>query len=104
MEPLLLYTSWPESESAKACARALLEERLIACANLFPPGVSLYRYEGALHEEPEHVMILKLTRRTVQKVIDKLRAAHPYTCPCVLVLPVEGGSSPFLQWIVRETS
>ena len=99
----MLYTTWPDDESAKAAAKTLVEARLVACANRFPIG-STYRWEGKVEEGLEVVLLLKTTRQAVQKTVDKVLAIHPYTNPCVLVLPVEGGNNAFLQWVARETS
>lgn len=103
METLVLYTTWPEGESAKTAARVLVEERLIACANCLPAS-SIYRWEGQVVAENEVVMLIKTTRQAVQKTIDKLCTIHPYTNPCVLVLPVDGGANAYMEWVARETS
>ncbi len=103
METLVLYTTWPSDESAKTAARTLVEARLVACANCLPAS-AVYRWEGRVVEENEVVMLLKTSRNAVQKTIDKLRAIHPYTNPCVLVLPIEGGSNAYMEWIARETA
>ncbi len=103
MEALILYTTWPSDESAKTAAQMLVDARLAACINLWPT-TSIYRFEGHTHTEGEVVMWIKTSRKTVQKTIDKIQAIHPYTNPCVLVLPVDGGASAFLAWIATETT
>jgi periplasmic divalent cation tolerance protein len=104
MEIQLVYTTWPTTESAKAAATQLLEKRLIACANILPPSLSLYRWEGTLKEEHEVIMVLKLPRATLDAAMETLLAIHPYDCPCVVVLPVEGGNAAFLRWVTEQTT
>ena len=41
----------PDAEVGRRLARSLLQERLIACANLVPGVTSLYRWEGEVQEE-----------------------------------------------------
>ena len=44
-ELLILYTTWPDAETAEACGRAAVEEKLAACANVLAPMRSIYRWE-----------------------------------------------------------
>ena len=60
-EMLLVYTTFANEEDAARVVRALIEERLIACANLIPAARSLYRWQGAIKDERE-VMALMKTR------------------------------------------
>ncbi len=101
MEALLLYTTWPSDESAKAAARVLVEEHLVACANYWPMS-SVYRWEGRIAEENEVVMILKTTRNVLPQTMERIGLLHSYHNPCILVLPVDGGANPFLQWVAQE--
>jgi periplasmic divalent cation tolerance protein len=100
----LIYTTWPDAESAKAAADVLLEARLIACANLLPGGTSLYRWEGETIVEPEWVMILKTAR--AQDCTARIRTLHPYEEPAILewLVEPEGSSAGFLDWVRSETS
>ena len=99
----LLYITAPTLDKAKAIARALLDERLIACANISSPITSLYRWEGILREESEVVLMVKTTRKNMEKAIARVKALHEYDCPCIVALDVAGGYEPFLDWIAAET-
>ncbi|MEE2526477.1 divalent-cation tolerance protein CutA [Hyphobacterium sp. HN65] len=102
-EVSLIYTTWPDMDSARAAAGTLLEEQLIACANLLPGGTSLYRWKGKMQAEPEWVMILKTARGT--DCAERVKALHPYEEPAILEWLVEddGSSAGFLEWIRSET-
>lgn len=106
METVTLYSTWPTLEAAEAAARSLLEERLIACANLVPGARSLFRWEGQVQTESEAIMFAKTTALSAAAARDALLLLHPYTCPCVTALPVLAvGSNPaFLAWIAAETA
>jgi periplasmic divalent cation tolerance protein len=95
----LLYLTVPDQASGRALARRMVEERLAACAHLFPAGESFYEWEGKLMAEPEHIVIAKTRADLAQTAIDKIAEWHSYEIPCVLSLSIEGGHQPFLRWI-----
>lgn len=99
----LIYTTWPDPDSARAAANTLLEARLIACANLLPGGTSLYRWKGQMQTEDEWVMILKTARAA--DCCERVKALHPYEEPAVLewLVEGEGSSAGFLDWVRTET-
>ena len=100
-EAALIYTTWPDGESAAAAAALLLEDRLIACANIFAAGRSLYRWEGETCAEAETVMLLKTTTDRVDTLRDRVLALHPYDTPCILGIDLRGeqASPAFTQWL-----
>lgn len=104
MDARLVYTTFPDRAAAEAAAGALLEARLIACANILPGMVSLYRWAGRIEHAEEVVMLLKTTSSRAEAVVAALHAAHPYDVPAILVLPLEGGSPAFLAWIAGEVA
>jgi len=101
----LLYTTWPDEESAAGAASVLLEDGLIACANIFPAHQSVYRWDGEVRREPEHAALFKTAPERVEQVQARLAALHPYDEPCILALDVaKAGSSPgFLAWAAGQT-
>lgn len=101
---VLVYTTFPSLEAAEAEGAALVEARLAACVNIWPGMVSIYVWNGARQRDSEVVMIVKTRRALADRVVAEMRARHPYENPALLVLPVEGGSAPYLDWIVAGTS
>lgn len=97
-----VYVTVPDAQTAKRLARELLDARLVACANLWPIA-SLYRWEGAIHEDAEVAMLLKTRASLVPEVERALRASHPYQVPCVVAWPIVEGSAPYLAWVAEET-
>lgn len=103
-KPVLVYSTFPAAELAAAAGRELVEARLAACVNIIPGMISIYRWEGRIASDPEVVMIIKTRRSLADAAITAVRSRHPYQTPAILVLPVEGGSAPFLDWILAETA
>jgi periplasmic divalent cation tolerance protein len=89
----------PDAEVGARIGRALVEEGLAACANLVPGIRSIYRWEGAVHDDAEVLLILKTRAALSAALAARVRALHPYQLPEVLALPVEGGSEPYLDWV-----
>lgn len=99
-----LYVTAASGEEAEQIGRALVEARLAACANILPGMSSIYWWEGKLERASEAVLILKTRADLVEKATEAVKARHSYRCPCVIVLPVEGGNADYLNWLRRETA
>jgi len=103
MDAVLLYITTQDKEQASTIARALLDMKLIACANIFEHITSLYRWQGNIEQTTECVIIAKSVRARMQAITDQVKALHAYECPCIAAVPIEG-YPPFLEWITRETT
>tara|TARA_B100000513_G_C11738059_1_gene129250 strand:- start:128 stop:445 length:318 start_codon:yes stop_codon:yes gene_type:complete len=103
MAAKFLYMTAGDREEARRIAETLVDERLIACTNILGEIESVYRWEGKVTQGREVAMILKTRESLVDQVIARATALHSYDCPCVVVLGIENGHPPFLDWIVTET-
>lgn len=101
---ILIYIICASREEAKEIASALLENKLVACANIFPAHQSIFRWEEKTQVAEETAVIFKTTQDKFQAVEAKILKMHSYECPCIVALPIEQGHEPFLQWIASETS
>lgn len=93
-----VLTSWPDGSSVAAFARALVEARLAACVHVLEPGRSTYRWQGAVEEATERQMVIKTTRARVAAIAERLREAHPYDLPELLVCDAEGDRA-YAAWL-----
>jgi len=99
----LVYVTAPNLAEAESLARLAVTRRLAACANILPGMRSLYWWRGQLEQADEGVLVLKTTAALAGELTQALVQAHSYDCPCVVVLPIEGGHPAFLEWIAAET-
>lgn len=99
MSAVIALVTAPDRESGEALARALVEERLAACANLLPGVTSLFRWEGAVQRETEVLLVLKTTSELAPRLTTRVPELHPYDVPEVLVISVAGGHGPYIDWI-----
>ncbi|HET6391589.1 MAG TPA: divalent-cation tolerance protein CutA [Blastococcus sp.] len=83
--------------------RTLVEEGLVACGHLLGPIRSVYRWEGAVHDEPEARVALHTRRSLVDAVVARTAQLHPYEVPCVIAMPLVGGEPAYLRWVHEQT-
>jgi periplasmic divalent cation tolerance protein len=100
---VVLVTAASADEAARL-GRTLVEERLIACANVVGPIRSLYRWQGAVEDAEEHLVLMKARVADVAAVEARVRALHSYDVPEVLALPVRAGSAAYLAWVAESTA
>jgi len=99
---LILVTA-PDLKTARALAKAALQARLIARANLVPKLESHYRWQGKIESGAEVLLILK-TQKSKLAALEKLvLAKHPYDTPEFLVLPLGAGNKKYLDWLAVAT-
>lgn len=99
MKTKLIYVTTASSDEAVRIAEAVLTERLAACANILDGVTSIFHWEGRLCRENEVVLILKTTDEKTDSLTARIRELHSYECPCIVVLPIEGGNPAFLEWL-----
>ncbi len=103
MEELtLLNMTCGDRGEAKAIARTLVNERLVACANILGEMTSIYQWQGALEEQEEVAVLLKTRRDLTDAVTERIKSLHSYDLPCVINLPIQGGNPDFLSWLQGE--
>lgn len=102
-KPVLIYVTAPSGEIATAISEALVEQRLVACANILPGMTAIYFWQGQLNRDTEVVVLLKTMSARVRDVIAAIRSHHPYDNPAIAVLPILDGSPDFLAWIAANT-
>lgn len=98
----VVLTTAPDAGVAESLGRALVEERLAACANVIPGITSVFRWEDDVQTEGEVLVLLKSTEAGFAALRDRLVELHPYDVPEVLRLPVAGGAGAYLDWVRGE--
>lgn len=97
----LVYITAPNVEAAATIARTLVDETLIACANVFPAIQSVYKWNDEVVTDSESVIIAKSITHKVDALRQRVLELHPYDTPCVIAIDLnqELSSTPFLDWI-----
>jgi|SRR5688572_26817872 periplasmic divalent cation tolerance protein len=100
---VVVLVTAPSADEAARIGRALVDARLAACVNVVGPIRSIYRWQDAVEDEAEHLMIVKARRGDVDALAARVRALHPYDVPEVIALDVVAGSEPYLAWLADAT-
>jgi Uncharacterized protein involved in tolerance to divalent cations len=104
LEFVFAYITASSREEALRIGRALVEERLAACANVLDGMTSIYRWQGAIEEASETVLIAKTRAELFDRLATRVRALHSYDVPCVVELKIGRGNPAYLEWLRNETA
>ena len=89
----------PNKEEAVKIVRTLLEERLIACANIVDSVSSFFWWQEKIEEEKEVLVLMKSHESLFKKLSKRVNELHSYDIPEILALPVVEGSQSYLDWM-----
>ena len=98
---VVISTAGTEEEGARI-AKSLLERKLCACVNLVPKVRSFYRWEGAIQDDAEVLLIMKTTKEKLQRLSEHLAEIHSYDVPEVLAVAVDQGRASYLEWLAES--
>jgi periplasmic divalent cation tolerance protein len=101
--PLLVYTTFPDADTALSVGEAMTREKLIACMNVLPGMASVYMWKDRVERGQEVVAILKTRKARQEEVHRALKAKHPYETPVILFIEPTGADPDTLAWLVAET-
>lgn len=101
--PLLVYTTFPDAQTALEIGEALVRARLAACVNVVPGMASVYAWKGAIEHGSEAVAIVKSRESLAEALSAALKERHPYETPIILHLAVSGADPDTAAWILEET-
>ncbi len=100
---LVLVTA-PDLKTARSLARAALNKKLVACANLIPKLESHYWWQDKLERSNEVLILFKTTKSKLTALEKLILAKHPYDTPEFIVLPIDSGTPRYLDWIAASTA
>lgn len=100
---VFVYITTGTVQEAKTIARALVEERIAACANIFPVS-SVYRWKGKVEEAGEAGMIVKTVEGKLDALEKRVKELHSYEVPCIISVGIGSGSKEYLDWISESTA
>ena len=101
-DKIVVLSTCGSAEEADRVARRLVETRLAACVNIAPGVRSIYRWQGAIEESTECLLIIKSRRDLLDALEIELRKTHSYEVPEIVALAVVDGSESYLGWMDRE--
>jgi periplasmic divalent cation tolerance protein len=101
---VVVLVTVPDLETGEEIAGRLLERKLAACVNISPGLISLYHWQGEVQRDSELLLLIKTRLSLVsEELIPTIQELHPYQMPEIIALPIIGGESGYLDWILQET-
>ncbi|MXO60461.1 divalent cation tolerance protein CutA [Altererythrobacter salegens] len=99
MSAALLWSAFADEDSATATAAALLDEGLIACANIVPGVRSLFTWRGERGEAQECAVLFKTDASLLDRACARLAELHPYETPAVSGWLADATAAPTAAWL-----
>ena len=100
---IIIFITASSSEEAQKIAKALVEEKLVACVNIIPQIKSIYWWEGKVCKDDEVMLISKTKQSLCTTIVDRVNALHSYEVPEIISFPISEGSPEYLSWIENVT-
>ena len=94
--------TFPTKKEAKDIVLALLEEELIACANVIDGVESYFSWDDEIQKANEVVVIFKTRAKNEDKIIRLVKDFHSYDIPCVIFTSIDHGNPDFMKWVDRS--
>lgn len=99
----LILSTLPDAGAAERLVERLVQERLIACGNLLPGVVSIFRWNEKVTREEEVLVLLKTPRSRVEEAFRRIAELHPYEVPELVSLSADTVSHAYCRWVRQET-
>jgi periplasmic divalent cation tolerance protein len=102
-DAIVVFMTAANGEEAARLADMLVGAHLAACVQILPEMESVYRWQGQIERQSEVLLLAKTTMAKFEELEREVRALHSYETPEIIAVPVRGGSTPYLQWLVQAT-
>ena len=100
---IVIFITAKDKEEANTIANKLLEDKLIACANIVESVKSLFWWDGKIDNANETLLILKTRKDLFEKIVTAVKTVHSYDVPEIIALPIVEGNKDYLEWIKEST-
>ncbi len=99
MHYTLIYCSCPDNRVAQMISKALVENKLAACVNILPNITSIYKWQGELHSDQEHLLLIKSRSDKFEELKQAIIERHPYELPEIIAVSIDNAVPNYLNWI-----
>ncbi len=97
-EFIVILTTTDDQKTARSLARVLVETKTAACVTISENVTSVYRWQGKIQEDSEHLLIIKTEAGKFSAAEKIIKNLHNYDLPEVLAFKVTEGSASYLEW------
>ena len=99
----IVLCNCPDLDLARHIGTHAIKNQLAACVNLIPKVESIYSWNNEINQDLEVLTLFKTKEELLEKLESAILELHSYDVPEIIVLPVEGGSKSYLDWIAEST-
>lgn len=103
-DPIVVFITASTLEEARLLADRLVETQLAACVQILPQMESVYRWQGKVERQPEHLLIVKTTTERFEELEQEVRALHSYDTPEIISFPLTKSSPDYLRWLQESVN
>ena len=103
-DAIVVFITAPTVEEARLLADKLVEAKLAACVQILPQMESVYRWQGKVERQPEHLLIVKTTSQRFEELEKEVRAMHSYDAPEIVSFPLTKSSPDYLRWLQESVN
>ena len=96
---IVIFITAKDKLEAKAISDRLLQDKLIACANIIDGVQSVFWWQQKIDEAQEVLLVLKSRRDFFEKIVRTVKSLHSYEVPEIIALPIVDGNPDYLRWI-----
>ncbi len=100
---LEVHVNYPHIAEASSAARAAVERRLAASANVHGAIYSHYWWNDTVQSTNEVAVVFKTSEGRVDALIAFIASGHSYETPGIVVHRPVRAHAPYLAWVERET-
>lgn len=101
-EFIQLFTTTEKRDDAEIISKRVVEQRLVACAQVIGPIKSTYWWKEKIEQTEEWLCIMK-SRGDLYEALEKaIKSIHPYEVPEIVAVPIVSGSQSYLAWLEQE--
>ena len=101
---IVVFVTAKNVKEANKIADKLVEDKLIACANIVKGVKSIFWWEGTADRADEVLLILKSRKSCFARIVKAVKLLHSYKVPEVIALPIVDGNKDYLDWIEESCS
>jgi len=99
MPHIVVLMTTATREEAEKIARNLLNQKLIACANIVGPVSSLFWWKEKISQENEFLVLMKTSAELFDKLVATIKQMHSYEVPEIIAIPIAKGEQTYLEWL-----
>lgn len=96
---IVVFITASNQKEASNIAKALLENKLVACVNILDKVKSIFWWQGKIDQAQEALLIVKSKKSELNKIIKLVKSIHSYQVPEIIASPIIGGNQSYLRWL-----